>query len=165
MKISPSLPERKRIVATDNEPVRGHELAQISERVPGDEPSNSTISLNNGRTYEVRYWLCLGCGQERNRKRDFVDHCNASLTIARTDGGYSIRECKTCATLAETMSVHLNRDDRVYTVRGESSVPHRVELRGQRCTCSDYRDHHSFCKHLRRVDIEVRTGTLPDVRA
>lgn len=162
---SREIPDRKRILTTNTDPARGHELARIAERLPGDEPTDAGIYLTDGPTYEARYWRCLGCGEERNQRQEFHDHCASTLTLAQTDGGYSIMDDRTRAALAEDMSVHPDRDDGVYGVRGESNLTHRVDLHDRTCTCADFQRHRAFCKHLRRVDIEVRTGTIPDVDA
>lgn len=165
MRKSPSLPKRKRVIEACADPVRGHELARMSEQLPGDEPTDASISLTDGPTYEARYWRCLGCGEERNRRREFDGPCEAALTLAQTDGGYSIADARTRAALNEDMTIHPNPNDGVYGVRVESRVTHRVDLRDQTCTCADFQRHRAFCNHLRRVDIEVRTGTVPDVDA
>jgi len=163
MSNSSPLPERKHVVYTDDELYRGHKLARIAERVPGAEPTDASIDLNDGPTYEARYWRCLGCSQERNRRHEFSEDCDAAMAVALADGGYSVEDPRTTDAIAEDMVVH--PDDAAYLVQEKSGRTHRVDPVAEACTCPDNRRHRAYCKHLRRVDLEVRTGTVPQLDA
>lgn len=50
-----------------------------------------------------------------------------------------------------------------YEVHSESDSTDDVDVGEQTCTCLDFqnRDPDGGCKHLRRVDLEIRAGTVP----
>ena len=63
----------------------------------------------------------------------------------------------------EDMTVSLLRKGGVYEVRSESGNTYRVDVAGGTCTCLDWqqREPDGGCKHLRRVDAEIKAGDVP----
>ena len=63
----------------------------------------------------------------------------------------------------EAMDVSLLRKGGVYEVQSESGNIYETDVASKTCTCPDFtkRQPSGGCKHLRRVDIEFRNGTIP----
>jgi len=63
----------------------------------------------------------------------------------------------------EDMDVSLLAKGGVYDVHSQSGNTYEVDVVAQSCTCPDWqkREPESGCKHLRRVDIEIKTGSVP----
>ncbi|WP_459190930.1 hypothetical protein [Halosimplex sp. J119] len=63
----------------------------------------------------------------------------------------------------EEMDVSLLRKGGVYEVQSASENTYEVDVASKTCTCPDFtkRQPSGGCKHLRRVDIEIRDGTVP----
>ena len=63
----------------------------------------------------------------------------------------------------EEMDVSLLRKGGVYEVCSESENTYRVDVAGGTCTCLDWqqREPDGGCKHLRRVDAEIKAGDVP----
>lgn len=63
----------------------------------------------------------------------------------------------------EEMDVSLLRKGGEYEVQSESGNIYEVDVASKTCTCPDFtkRQPSGGCKHLRRVDIEIRDGTVP----
>ena len=71
-------------------------------------------------------------------------------------------EPRTRRARTEDMLVALRKTGGIYTVRGESGNTYRVDIAQNECTCPDQqRSSVDRCKHLRRVDIELRNRTVP----
>jgi hypothetical protein len=63
----------------------------------------------------------------------------------------------------EEMDVSLLRKGGVYEVQSASGNTYEVDVASKTCTCPDFtkRQPSGGCKHLRRVDIEIRSGNAP----
>lgn len=63
----------------------------------------------------------------------------------------------------EEMEVSLLRKGGVYEVHSESGNTYRVDVASGTCTCLDWqqREPDGGCKHLRRVDAEIKAGDVP----
>lgn len=62
----------------------------------------------------------------------------------------------------EDMTVALRQSGGIYSVQGESGNTYRVDICEETCSCPDFqRSSVDRCKHLRRVDIELRNRTVP----
>lgn len=62
----------------------------------------------------------------------------------------------------ENMIVALRKTGGIYTVRGESGNTYRVDVATEECTCPDHQKSSiDRCKHLRRVEMEIRNRTVP----
>ena len=63
----------------------------------------------------------------------------------------------------EEMKVSLLRKGGVYEVHSESGNTYKVDVAGGTCTCLDWqqREPDGGCKHLRRVDAEIKAGDVP----
>ncbi|ELY68273.1 hypothetical protein C488_21137 [Natrinema pellirubrum DSM 15624] len=61
------------------------------------------------------------------------------------------------------MDVSLLRKGGVYEVQSASGNTYEVDVASKTCTCPDFTKHQPSggCKHLRRVDIEIRSGHVP----
>ena len=61
------------------------------------------------------------------------------------------------------MDVSLLRKGGVYEVQSESRNTSEVDVASKTCTCPDFtkRQPSGGCKHLRRGDIEIRSGSVP----
>lgn len=83
-------------------------------------------------------------------------------TDSDSDGDVSTLESRTRRALQEDMTVALCKAGGVYTVTGESGSLYLVDVSRGTCTCPDQqKDSVDRCKHLRRVDIELRKRTIP----
>jgi hypothetical protein len=62
----------------------------------------------------------------------------------------------------EKMDVSLRQAGGIYTVHSESENTYRVDITRNECTCPDQQKSETErCKHLRRVDMEIRNRTVP----
>ena len=63
----------------------------------------------------------------------------------------------------EDMDVSLLAKGGVYEVHSQSGNIYEVDIVAQSCTCLDWqeREPEGGCKHLRRVDMEIKTGAVP----
>ena len=62
----------------------------------------------------------------------------------------------------EDMEVSLRKTGGIYTVHSESGSTYRVDIATEECTCPDQqRSSTDRCKHLRRVEMEIRQRTVP----
>jgi hypothetical protein len=63
----------------------------------------------------------------------------------------------------EEMDVSLLRKGGIYEVRSASDSVYEVDIADGSCTCLDWqrRDPDGGCKHLRRVDMAIKAGTVP----
>ena len=63
----------------------------------------------------------------------------------------------------EEMDVSLLRKGGMYEVKSASGNTYEVDVASKTCTCPDFtkRQPSGGCKHLRRVDIEIRSGHVP----
>lgn len=147
--------------------VRGHHVRAVVEYLPGKEPSAYDLELSAGGGYWTRYWRCTLCGQERNHRREFQEACDGEAASPLRDGGYDIGDARTRRALTEDMTVHYGRRGSRYTVDSASGARYEVDIGVGTCTCPDYVLRHAElvgkggCKHLRRVDLAIRAGTIP----
>lgn len=134
----------------------------ISQWLPGKEPTDYGVELTDGNEYETRFWRCRKCGQERNRREEFVEACSVDrLSSPLFEGGYSIDEPRTRRALSEDMTVRFLERGPRYAVESESGRTYEVDVEAETCSCPDYATREVFCKHLRRVDLEIRAGVTP----
>lgn len=152
----------------DDHPPRetGHALVAVEETLPGKEPTEYDVDLTEGPpyTYRARYWRCRRCGQERNRREEFTDPCEGDRRPhPLSDGGYSMADPRTKRALSEDMEVHFGERGSTYEVHSEQGEVYAVDVEAWTCTCADWTDREPSggCKHLRRLDLEIRTGTVP----
>lgn len=63
----------------------------------------------------------------------------------------------------EAMEVSLRRKGGIYEVRSASGSVYEVDIADGSCTCLDWqrREPAGGCKHLRRVDMAIKAGTVP----
>ena len=63
----------------------------------------------------------------------------------------------------ETMEVSLVRRGGIYEVQSASSNNYEVDIGMGTCSCLDWQTHepNGGCKHVRRVDIEIKNGRVP----
>jgi len=144
--------------------LNGHELVAIDEWLSGSAPSPYDIDLTEGYEYRTRYWRCRKCGQERNRRNEFSTLCGGPQPPTPLEaGGYSIDEPRTRRALTEDMEVQFVQRGPAYDVFSESGRTYIVDVEKETCTCPDFerRQPDGGCKHLRRVDLEIRTGLVP----
>ncbi len=61
------------------------------------------------------------------------------------------------------MDVSLLQKGGIYEVRSESGNIYEVDVASETCTCPDFtkRNLSGGCKHLRRTDLEIRSGNVP----
>lgn len=76
-------------------------------------------------------------------------------------GGYSVEDPRTRRALTEDMTVLFGDPGPVYAVNSGSGATYRVDVGAETCSCPDHRKRAVFCKHLRRVDLEIRAGLIP----
>ncbi len=156
--------DRDRSFPGDIAHLNGHELIAIDEWLPGRAPTLYDIDLTGGYRYQTRYWRCRNCGQERNRHDEFNTRCDEPQPPTALEAGdYSIDEPRTRRALTEEIDVQFGRQGPVYDVHSESGRTYVVDVEEETCTCPDFerRQADGGCKHLRRVDLEIRTGLVP----
>lgn len=140
----------------------GHLLARITQWLPGEEPTEYDITLSEGDGYRTRFWRCEFCGQERNRRSEFREHCTVETPpTPLSDGGYDIKDPRTRRAVTENMEVRFGDRGCVYAVDSESGSTYEVDVLANTCTCPDHRKRDTVCKHLRRVDLDIRGGNVP----
>jgi len=63
----------------------------------------------------------------------------------------------------EDMNVSLLAKGGIYDVHSQSGNIYEVDVVAQSCTCLDWqeREPEGGCKHLRRVDMEIKSGAVP----
>jgi hypothetical protein len=63
----------------------------------------------------------------------------------------------------EDMNVSLLANGGIYDVHSQSGNIYEVDVVAQSCTCLDWqeREPEGGCKHLRRVDMEIKAGAVP----
>lgn len=78
------------------------------------------------------------------------------------DDEASAIEPRTRRARSEDMLVALRQSGGIYTVRGESGNTYRVDIATGECSCPDQQKRSTErCKHLRRVEMEIRERTVP----
>ena len=72
-------------------------------------------------------------------------------------------EPRTKRARTEEMDVSLLQKGGLYEVQSESGNIYEVDIASETCTCPDFtkRNPSGGCKHLRRADLEVRSGNVP----
>lgn len=81
---------------------------------------------------------------------------------SKDDGEASAIEPRTRRAQREDMLVALRQSGGIYTVRGESENTYRVDIATGECSCPDQQKTSTErCKHLRRVELEIRNRTVP----
>lgn len=82
----------------------------------------------------------------------------APQCIDRTD-----LEPRTRRAFEEAMAISLLEKGGRYEVRSASGNRYEVDIADETCTCPDweYRTPEGGCKHLRRVDVEIKLGRVP----
>lgn len=148
----------------DSARLNGHELVAIDEWLPGKAPSPYDIDLTDSYEYRTRYWRCRKCGHERNHRDEFTTPCEEPQPQTPLEaGGYSIDEPRTRRALTEAIDVDFAQLGPIYEVVSESESTYKVDVDEETCTCPDFEQCQpdSGCKHLRRVDLEIRTGLVP----
>ncbi|SER42740.1 hypothetical protein [Natrinema salaciae] len=155
--------DREQRYSGDTARLNRHELIAIDEWLPGTEPTPYDIDLTNCYEYRTRYWRCRNCGQERNRRDEFRDQCETPAPPTPLEaGGYSIDNARTRRALSEQMDVCFTTAGSIYEVDSESGNTYEIDIEAETCSCTDFerRQPKSGCKHLRRVDLEIRTGLV-----
>jgi hypothetical protein len=143
--------------------VNGHRLTAVVEYIPGAEPTDYDIALSDGPGYETRFYRCLDCGQERNRRDAFTEACSVEATSTPlADGGHDLSDGRTRRAVFEDMHVRFGQQGPEYTVESESGRTYQVNIQNGTCTCPDHERRGVECKHLRRVDLDVRAGRVPE---
>jgi len=156
--------DRDRNYPGDIAQLNGHELVAIDEWLPGKATTVYDIDLTDGYEYRTRYWRCRKCGQERNGRAEFATPCDdPQPPTALEAGGYSIDDPRTRRALTEDMEITFVEVGPIYDVLSQSGATYLVDVEEETCTCPDFeqRQPDGGCKHLRRVDLEIRTGLVP----
>lgn len=156
--------QRDRYPDTENRAENGHSLIAVITYLPRREPSDTDGKLAEGPpcVYRTRFWRCRRCGQERKRRAEFPEPCGGEQRPhPLSDGSYSIDEPRTRRALSEDMTVRFGERGSIYLVESESGTTYTVDIEAETCTCPDFRKRDVRCKHLRRVNLEIRTGVSP----
>ena len=146
----------------------GHRLVAVETRVPGREPSDVTLDELRPRGYPTRFWRCRRCGRERSRREDFRRPCAVAANGDDEASGGEARDDeskvspRTRRAIREDMTVERRTGAR-YTVVGESGTEYLVDIAAWTCSYPDFRERapEDGCKHLQRVDLDVRAGNVP----
>lgn len=153
---------KKRRLEPDRSATTPHDLIAVSRWLPGKVPADYDIDLCEGGWYEAQFWRCRRCNEERDRRDEFDESCSAPRVPTRTvDGGYSVDDDRTRRALGERMVVEFVRLGPIYRVESQSGRVYLVDVEAETCTCPDHTNRGTYCKHLRRVDLEIRVGTVP----
>lgn len=156
--------DREQHCSGDTARLNGHELIAIDEWLPGREPTPYDLNLTDGYEYRTRYWRCRNCGQERNHRDEFRNQCETPAPPTPLEAErYSIDDARTRRALSEEMNVRFTTAGPIYEVDSESGNTYELDIEAEACNCPDFeqRQPESGCKHLRRVDLEIRTGLVP----
>lgn len=145
----------------DEPSLSAHSLEIVTTWLPGPEPTDIEGTLGEAHEHRTRFWRCRNCGQERNHRDQFETECDGSPPAPLFDAGYSIEEPRTRRALTENMVVRYAETDSLYLVESESGNLYDVDIQRATCTCPDEQRRGQRCKHLRRVDLEIRTGLVP----
>jgi len=134
----------------------GHALVAVTE-----------TPLTNDDASETVYYRCRFCGQERPESAHFERACATPYpTSPVRDGEYDIADPRTRRALTEAMRTRFTEHGGCYEVRSESGATYEVDVADRTCTCPDWAKRgrdlgEQGCKHLRRVDLEIRARRLP----
>ncbi|SDD86697.1 hypothetical protein SAMN05192552_10616 [Natrinema hispanicum] len=99
----------------------------------------------------------------RYRTSPFLRHLIISFsTVIRNWKGFLSKSRTRCA-LNEKLDVRFATVGPVYEVESESENTYKVDIEAATCTWPGFeqRQPDDGCKHLRRVDLEIRTGLVP----
>jgi len=109
-------------------------------------------------------------GAAENAAKNAIVERNSPTLVTDTQpptaleaGGYSVDEPRTRRALSEDMDVRFASVGPTYEVVSGSGNTYMVDVEAETCTCPDceQRQPSGGCKHLRRVDLEIRTGITP----
>ncbi|MFB6218075.1 MAG: SWIM zinc finger family protein [Halobacteriaceae archaeon] len=79
--------------------------------------------------------------------------------------GCPIEDPRIGRALAEDMDIQFHERGPVCRVKGTSGTIYTVDIDAGTCTCPDFQHRgdrlDQGCKHLRRVDLEIRAGEVP----
>lgn len=145
----------------------GHEITVVTERLPGNRPTDYDIDLPDGDSYATRFYRCQNCKQERNRREHFQTPCpGPSIATPLRECGYSVDDPRTRRALTEDMEIRFTENGPIYEVQSESGNTYEVDISAGRCSCPDWRRRgHELgkqgCKHLRRTNLEIVAGEVP----
>jgi len=80
-----------------------------------------------------------------------------------TVGDWSVESPRTRRARTEPMTIALRRTGGLYEVRVDSGRIYDVDVSIPACTCPDWQKRRPVggCKHLRRVDMEIKARTVP----
>lgn len=108
------------------------------------------------------HWRCRKCGQERNDRDAFAEACELDRPLnPLLEGGGAVEGARTRRALTGAMTVRFAERGPTYAVEGESGNSYVVDIDAETCSCPDQTKGETFCKHLRRVDLEIRADTVP----
>lgn len=148
------------IPAADHE--SGHDLIAVDAWLAGFPPRDAEIELTTGPAYRSRFWRCRACCAEHAHPDEFDMACPGVRPGSVTaDGGYSIDDPETGRALSSELSVKWVRFGPDYLVEDGGST-YTVNVEAETCRCVESREKGVYCEHLRRADLAVRTGELPD---
>jgi hypothetical protein len=147
---------------TGGETPNEHRLVTVIECSPGIKPGDDDVDPDTGTDCRTRFWRCTYCGQERSRRDEFHGPCAVGRPRRPlVDGGYDLDDPRTWRAVTEEMSVRFGDRGCRYTVEGERGVAYEVDVAARTCTCPDHTRRGVVCKHVRRVDLDIRAGTVP----
>lgn len=142
-----------------------HDLVVVTEHPSSEGPTEYGMERSDGASseYRNRYFRCRVCGQERTRRDEFVEPCMGRRSDPVTDGGYSVEDARTRRALTEPMTVRFGVRGPIYSVGTTTGRAYTVDIEERTCTCPDFctRAPDRGCKHVRRVDLEIRAGNVP----
>ena len=142
--------------------LNGHHLLSVVEFLPGREPTDSDLKQNEKEQYRTRYWRCEHCKQERNSRAEFRDQCTVKRPLTPLEkSDYDINEPRTRRALLEEMEIDFGDRGPIYHVKSQSGATYTVDVAERTCTCPDHTTRQTVCKHLRRVDLDILIGRVP----
>ncbi len=85
------------------------------------------------------------------------------MVIAESSSQSNDLEPRTRRAIIEEMAISLLEKGGRYEVRSGSGTRYEVDVIGESCSCPDWqqRSPEGGCKHLRRVDHEIKRGRVP----
>lgn len=93
-----------------------------------------------------------------SQSADESDHQDTEASA----GGYSIEDARTRRALLPDLVVSFLTFGPGYVVEHADGTRYVVDIEAETCGCDEHRETGVYCAHLRRADLAIRTGEIPD---
>ena len=156
--VEEKLGESDRVVDEHCHEINGHDISKCQgrEKLTPEE-------RERGRSPTYAFWICHNCGHETVWFENFeAEECPETPEKKLIADGGEV-EPRTRRAREEDMDVTLKQKGGIYEVHSQSGNTYEVDVAGKTCSCPDWeeREPEGGCKHMRRVDMEIRSGDVP----